>query len=80
MASVPGVVTVSCAEPAPPATVEGSSDQLTSWGSPLTVRDTSPAKPLNAVDESVYETAPPAVVLADDGVTSRPKSGVAVVL
>src|SRR5215470_17682358 len=71
------VVTVSCADPLPPAMTGGLMLQL-AWlsGSPLSVSDTSPVNPFTGETETLYETAPPAAVLADAGETLNVKSGV----
>jgi hypothetical protein len=43
--------------------------------SPLSVSDTSPVNPFTGETETVYETAPPAAVLAEDGEMLGVKSG-----
>ena len=42
---------------------------------PPSESETAPAKPFSDDTETVYDTAPPAVVDADDGDTFTPKSG-----
>jgi hypothetical protein len=79
---VPGVIdvavlTASCADPAPPVMTVGLMLQL-AWLSdrPLSVSETSPVNPFTGETETLYETAPPAPVLAEDGDTLVVKSGV----
>ena len=61
--------------PAPPVTVAGVNDQLACVAvNPPSDSETAPAKPFSGDTETVYDTAPPAVVDADDGDTLIPKS------
>src|SRR5215510_5821220 len=71
------VLTVSCADPLPPAMTGGLMFQL-AWlcDSPLSASDTSPVNPFTGETETVYETAPPGAVLAEDGERLKLKSGV----
>src|SRR5215468_8212192 len=77
VAPLVAVITVSCADPLPPAMAGGLKLQF-AWlsGSPLSVSDTSPVNPFTGETETAYETAPPAAVLAEDGATPGVKSGV----
>ena len=66
----------SCELPLPPATVAGVNDQLACDAvNPARDSDTSPTKPFTGDTATVYDTPPPAVVLADEGATPTAKSG-----
>jgi hypothetical protein len=69
------VVTVSVEVPAP-VIVAGAKLHVACDGErPATESETPPANPLNALVATVYETALPGSVLAEDGVAATAKSG-----
>jgi hypothetical protein len=68
------VETVSCDEPGA-VTVAGTNDAVAPAGRPVIERPTLPANPFAVPTPTLYETAPPGVVLTEVGDAEMLKSG-----